>query len=377
MGNLLGPPLIYGNATTTLVNGDRIFPPMLDAIRRAHRNINMETYVYWEGRVGKMFSDALAERASAGVTVHLIIDAVGSDDIDKNYIKHMEATGVKIVVFNPLKWYDWTTAAKLNHRTHRKILVVDGEVAFTGGVGIADDWLGDAKTPEQYRDDHYMIRGPAVLQLQSVFVDNWMQNTGEVLHGRDYFPRIEPVGPEWGQVFKSSPNAGAETMELMYQLSIAASRKIIRIATAYFVPDRQTIDQLVAARKRGVKVQIIVPGHWIDEAVVRPASRDEWGDLLKAGVEIYEYQPTMYHCKQMMVDGLWSSIGSANFDNRSFKLNDEANLNILDARFTSEQEMIFDQDLTKSRRITYEQWHNRPFHEKLEDFLAGIFSPLL
>jgi cardiolipin synthase len=377
MGNLLGPPLISGNATTTLVNGDRIFPPMLDAIAHARRNINMETYVYWEGEVGKRFSDALAERAAAGVAVHLIIDAVGASDIDPKYIRKMEKGGVHIVVFNPLKWYDWTTAAKVNHRTHRKLLIVDGEVAFTGGVGIADEWMGDADTPEHFRDDHYLIRGPAVLQLQSVFADNWMQNTGVVLHGKDYFPKIEAVGPEWAQVFKSSPNSGGETMELMYQLSIAAAKKNIRIATAYFVPDQQTIDLLLEARQRGVKIQFIVPGHYIDEPVVRPASRDLWGPLLKAGIEIYEYEPTMFHCKQMMVDGLWSSIGSANFDNRSFKLNDECNLNILDARFTSEQEMIFDQDLAKSKRITFEQWKARPFHEKVADFLAGWFSALL
>jgi len=377
IGNLLGPPLVAGNATTTLVNGQNIFPPMLDAIRSAHRTINMETYVYWKGFVGEAFSKALAERAANGVNVHLIIDAVGSSDIDPHYIKTMEDAGVQIATFNPLKWYDWTTAAKINHRTHRKLLVIDGQIGFTGGAGIADEWLGNADSPEHYRDDHYLVRGPLVLQLQSAFCDNWIKTTGVVLHGAEYFPRLEPVGPELGQVFRTSPTGDNANMELMYQLSIAAARKTIRIATAYFIPDQQTIDLLIDARKRGVKIQFIVPGQWIDEPVVRPASRSLWGPLLQAGIEIYEYQPTMYHCKQMVVDDLWVSLGSANFDNRSFRLNDETNLNILDARFASEQSMIFDQDLAKSKRITYDQWKRRPLHEKIADLLASIFNSLL
>ena len=377
VGNLLGPPLVAGNAVTTLVNGDQIFPPMLEAIRAAKRTIDFETYIYWRGEIGQKFTDALSERASNGVEVHVILDVVGSDKIDKQYVKRMRDAGAKVVEFHHLKLYDWTSAQKLNNRTHRKLLIVDGEVGFTGGVGIADEWAGNADSPKHYRDTHYQLQGSVVAQLQAAFADNWMGSTGEVIHGDAYFPELHDSGKLRAQVFKSSPQGGSESMELLYLLSMAAAEKNIRLGSAYFVPDDLTIRTLIDATKRGVSVQIIVPGKLIDEKVVRPASRARWGELLKAGVEIYEYQPTMYHSKQMIVDDAWVSIGSANLDNRSFRLNAEANLNVMDRDFAQEQIRVFEDDLAQCKQITYEQWQHRPANEKMFESFAAVFGWLM
>jgi cardiolipin synthase len=377
IGTLLGPPLVGGNATTTLLNGDQIFPAMLEVIRGAKETINFETYIFWPGQVGRLFTDALCERAKNGVEVRLIFDTVGSGNIDRKFTKEMKDCGVQVVEYHHLKWYDWTSAQKLNNRTHRKLLIVDGVIGFTGGVGIADEWTGNADTPKHYRDTHYKVLGPVVAQLQAAFVDNWMGSTGKVIDGEEFFPELKDAGSEWAQAFKSSPRGGSESMELLFLLSIAAAEKNIRIASAYFVPDELTIQTLADACKRGVKVQIIVPGKHIDEKIVRPASRARWGDLLKAGVEIYEYEPTMYHCKQMIVDDLWVSIGSANLDNRSFRTNAEANLNVLDQKFAHEQIKVFDDDLKHSTQITFEQWNNRPAHEKAVESFTTIFGWLM
>jgi cardiolipin synthase len=374
IGNLLGPGLIGGNSVKTLVNGDQIFPPMLEAIRSARKTINFETYVYWSGSIGKQFTDALSERAASGVKVHVILDPIGSDRIDKKYIRQMRDAGVEVLEYHRLRLIDpagWVN--RLNNRTHRKLLIVDGEIGFTGGVGIADEWLGNAENEAHWRDTHYQLTGPIVWQLQAAFIDNWMEATGKVLHGDLYFPPVEHAGEQWAQVFRCSPHGGSESMELMYLMSIAAARHTIRISSAYFVPDDLTIQTLVDARERGVQVQIIVPGPKIDIRIVRPASRARWGRLLQAGVEIYEYQPTMYHCKLLVVDDAWVSIGSANIDNRSFRLNDEANLNVLDGAFAHEQSRLFESDLARSKRITYEAWQKRPFTGIFWETIASPF----
>ena len=375
MGTLLGPPLDGGNAVRTLVNGDRIFPAMLEAIRGARRTITFETFIYWEGNIGRQFTDALCERARAGVKVHLLIDAVGSARVDKAYLKEMTDAGAEVRLFHPLRWFDIGSAARLNNRTHRKLLVVDGRVGFTGGVGVADEWREDAQDPQHWRDTHYRVDGPIVGQLQAAFVDNWVETTGRVLHGEAYFPPMEAAGGQFAQVFKSSPKgSGSESMQIMYLLSFAAARQHIRLGTAYFVPDDLTIRALLAARERGVRVQVIVPGKLTDLPITRNASRALWGDLLRAGVEVLEYQPTMYHCKVLVVDGRWVSIGSANLDNRSFRLNAEANLNVLDPEFAAEQARLFDEDLKRCRRISYQEWKNRPFGQKFKEGMAALLK---
>jgi len=374
MGALLGPGIVGGNRIASFLNGDQIFPAMLGAIRGATRTITFETYIYWSGRIGREFADALCERARAGVKVHVLLDWLGTGKMDQRLLDEMEEAGVEVCKYHPLRWY---TIGRLNNRTHRKLLVVDGRIGFTGGVGIADNWLGHAEDPDHWRDSHFSVEGPAVAQMQATFMDNWMKCRSLVLHGEEYFPALAPAGDSAAQVFHSSPGEGAESVRLMYLLSIAAARQSILLANSYFVPDTLAVRELVSARGRGVRVEIITPGAHIDTETVRKASRSRWGPLLEAGVEIYEYQPTMYHCKVMVVDGIWVSVGSTNFDNRSFRLNDEANLNVLDAKLAAEQTAVFEEDRRHARRMTLEGWRRRPAGERLKEWAAGLLRSQL
>lgn len=374
MGVLLGPAIAEGNQVTHLENGDRIFPAMLDAIRFARKTITFETYIYWSGEVGRTFADALRERAQAGVKVHVLLDWVGSAKMDQALLESMQRDGVEIERYHEPHWSNWT---RLNNRTHRKLLVVDGVIGFTGGVGIADQWRGNAQDKWHWRDSHFRVEGPVVAEFQAVFMDNWMKATGRVLHSVDYFPQVERNGNVPAQMFSSSPTGGSESMHLMYLLSIASAAQSILLSSSYFVPDALAIDALVAAARRGVRIRIITPGEHIDAEVVRRASRARWGSLLEAGVEIYEYQPTMFHCKVMVVDGFLVSTGSTNFDNRSFRLNDEANLNIYDAAFAQEMTAVFERDLKHARQITLEQWQKRPLMEKAVEYAASLLGKQL
>lgn len=374
IGTMLGPSLLPGNRVEALVNGDRFFPAMLEAIRGARESITLETYIYWSGRTGEAFVDALSERARAGVRVHVLLDWVGSGKIDRKVFEQMRAAGIEVRLYNPLRWY---TLAKMNNRTHRKLLVIDGTIGFTGGAGIADEWTGDAQDPDHWRDTQFRIEGPAVAQMQAAFMENWIEASGVVLHGAAYFPPLRERGSAHAQVFVSSPGGGGETAQLLYLLSIASAAKSIRMSAAYFVPDNTEVRTFVAALERGVRVQIILPGPHTDSAVVRRASRAEWGKLLRAGAEIYEYQPTMYHCKVLVVDDTWTSVGSTNFDSRSFSVNDEANLNILDGAFAAAQTRIFEEDLKRSRRVTLAEWESRPWTEKLWEYTLGLLSSQL
>ncbi len=374
MGALLGPPLVGGNRTQTLVNGDRIFPAMLSAIASARRTITFETYIYWSGKVGKDFADALSERARAGVKVHILIDWVGSQKMDEALLDQMRRAGIEIHKYHAPHWY---TLDRMNNRTHRKLLVVDGKVGFTGGVGIADEWSGDAQDRDHWRDTHYRIEGPVVAQMQAAFLDNWMKVSGLALHGADYFPEVAPAGGQLAQVFRSSPDGGADSMALMYLMSIAAARRSIDLSMAYFVPDDAAMEALQAALRRGVRVRIIMPREITDAKPVRRASRGLWGPILRAGAEIHEYQPTMFHCKVLVVDGMWVSVGSTNFDPRSFRLNDEANLNVYDAEFARRQVADFERDLARARRITYEEWQERPLAEKAWERFLALFRAQL
>jgi cardiolipin synthase len=374
LGVLLGPPVVDGNRYRALKNGDEIFPAMLSAIRGARKTINFESYIYWSGEVGKDFAEALAERAKAGVKVHVLLDWVGSEKVDKVVLSIMTDAGVDVKRYHPVRWY---TLGKLNNRTHRKLLIVDGTVGFTGGVGIAPEWTGHAQDPRHWRDTHFQVEGPVVGQMQSVFLDNWIKVSGEVPHGEDYFPALPIVGQGRAQIFSSSPTGGSESMALMYLLAITAASRSIDLSSAYFVPDDLTMQALLAALKRGVRVRIIVPGEHMDSETSRSASRARWGQPLQAGALIAEYGPTMYHCKVMIVDGFLVSVGSTNFDNRSFHLNDEATLNILDRGFASEQTKIFEEDLANSRPMSFAAWTNRPWREKLTDRLASMIGSQL
>ena len=374
LGVLLGPPILEGNKVEVLLNGDQIFPAMLEAIRSAKKTITFETYIYWSGSIGREFTEALIERARAGVKVHVMLDFMGSLKLDLAQIDAMKQAGVQVQRYHKPVWWK---LARLNNRTHRKLLVVDGKVGFTGGVGIADQWRGNAQDKDHWRDTHFRIEGPVVGQVQAVFNDNWTKATGTVLDGADYFPALPQVGDMPAQMFSSSPTGGAESMHLMYLMAITSARETIDLSAAYFVPDDLTIRTLIEAARRGVRVRILMPGKIIDSDLVKAASRERWGDLLKAGVKLAEYQPTMYHVKALIVDNLLVSVGSTNFDNRSFSINDEANLNILHEGFAREQTAIFEDDWRRSNPVTKAEFRERSWWERLSTGFASMFSAQL
>jgi cardiolipin synthase A/B len=374
MGLLLGPPVVGGNRFEVLLNGDEIFPSMLEGIRSAQHTITFETFIYWSGAIGDEVARALADKARAGVAVHVLLDWIGSTKMDKRYLQTLREAGAEVIRYHKPHW---TGLGRMNDRTHRKLLVIDGHTGFTGGVGIADEWSGHAQDDKHWRDTHFRVTGPAVGQMQAVFMDNWIKSTGNVLHGPHYFPAIEAAGEGLAHMFSSSPSGGSDDMQLMYLMAITAATQAIDLSSAYFVPDKLTINAIVEAAKRGVKVRIITPGKRIDTHTVREASRACWGDLLAAGVEMYEYQPTMFHCKLMVVDEYLVSVGSTNFDSRSFKLNDEANLNIYDSDFAQRQTAIFDADIAHAQRVTLDAWRRRPLAEKLLERAVALLDSQL
>ena len=367
MGHLLGPPLVEGNKITPLENGEQIFPAMLAGIRSAERTITFENFLWREGEISDAFASALAEKARAGVKVHFLQDALGCDAVHGSAIHSMKEAGVAVEIFRFVHF------SRINFRTHRKILVIDGKLGFIGGVGIADDWMGNGRTRGLWRDSHYRVQGPVVAQLQQAFMDNWMETRAELLHGDLYFPRQERAGAETCQIFKSSAGEGSDSGRLMLLVSIAAARERIRIANAYFIPDNLTIKTLLAALARGVKVEIITPGWDIDAHIVRAVGKTRWKSLLEAGARFYEYQPARFHCKYLLVDDCWASVGSANLDNRSMSLNEEANLNVLDEKFATAHGRLFDDDKQHSREVTLADWRHRPWREKLKGRAMSIF----
>jgi cardiolipin synthase len=370
-GSLLGPNFVGGNSISTLVNGDEIFPAMLSAIRSAKRSINFETYIFWDGEIAREFSAAFSERARAGVHVNMILDAQGTQKMGLTNKKQMQDAGVQIVKYHSVLWPD---PRRYNNRSHRKLLIIDGRIAFIGGAGIADLWAGDADSTKHWRDNHYKVIGPVVAQLQASFASSWIRTRGNVLHGDDYFPPLQDSGSLEAQAIRSG--AHYENLDLMYLLAIASAKKSLRIENAYFLPDDLVRKELMNAAKRGTKIEIIVPGKKIDQKLVRAASRRHWPELLKAGIKIYEYQPTMVHVKLMIVDDKFVSVGSGNFDNRSIRLNDEANLDVLDSDFAAQQIHLFEIDKGRSREITPEEvggFHlGNPF-----EHAAALFSPQL
>ncbi len=370
LGTLLGPSLQGGNAVTELLNGDAIFPAMLDAIRGAQHTITFETFIYWSGDIGHRFADCLSERARAGVRVLILLDWVGSARMEPALIDQLKSSGCEVLRYHALRWYHLT---RINNRTHRKLLVVDGRIGFTGGVGIGDEWTGHAQDPRHWRDTHFRIEGPVVGRMQAVFMVNWIKGRAKVEHTGDFFPPLESAGSLYAQMFHSSPDEGSENIRLMYLLSIAASRRSLLLEQSYFVPDDLITRMLIDAAHRGVRIEVITPGPHTDGPLVRRASRARWGPLLRAGIKIHEYQPTTLHAKIMVADTLWSSIGSTNFDNRAFRLNDEANLNVYDAGFAAQMERTFADDKTRSREVTLADWENRPWLTRLTDCFWSLF----
>lgn len=374
MSVLLGPAIVPGNQVTALQNGDEIFPAMLLAIRSARLSITFETFIYWSGEIGEAFSEALSERARAGLPVSVTIDWVGSLKMDQALLDSMQSAGVRLHRYRPLHWYN---LGRMNNRTHRKLLVIDGHIGFTGGVGIADQWSGDGGDPEHWRDTHFRIQGPVVAQLQAAFNDNWIRTTGQVLNGPSYFPALQQAGEMDAHMFVASPSGGSESMHLMYLLAIAAAKASIDLAAAYFVPDQLLIEALIAARGRDVRVRILLPGPHIDALTVKIASKAEWGALLQSGAEIHIYQPTMLHTKLLVIDGDFVSVGSTNFDMRSIRLNDEASLNVYNSSFAAQMTAVFEADLREAEPYSLARWQSRPLREKFsEQIVRPIRSQL-
>ena len=367
MGTLLGPAILPGNDITALQNGDEIFPAMLKAISEAKSTIDFETYIYWSGRTGEQFAQALVERSRAGIKVHLMLDWLGSEKMAPQLLSQMQDAGVEIERYHALHWY---SLGELNNRTHRKVLIVDGKIGFTGGVGIADEWTGHAQDPDHWRDMHFQIEGPVVAQFQAAFLDNWIKATGRVLNGETYFPQLAPAGGLNMHRFISSPAGGSESMRLMYLMAITAAERSIDIEAAYFIPDELMSRELIKAQSRGVRIRILLPDKHIDSETVRIATKRAWGPLLKSGVEIYEYDPTMLHCKMLIFDHYMVSVGSTNFDMRSFELNDEASLNVYDADFAQRMTEVFEADLKASTPYDYQQWQHRPWLEKVAEIVV-------
>lgn len=333
----------------SLVNGDGFYPPMLKAIRGAERTITFETYAYVSGYAAKAFTQAFCERARAGVRIHLILDRIGSQKIGKDNITAMKQAGVDLRFYN--RW-SVLKPGQLNTRDHRKIMVVDGKIGFTGGCGVADAWMGNAQDAKHWRENHYRVTGPVVAQLQSGFENNWRKLGGAPLSGSDYYPKLQPTGNMQAQAFISSPIEKEFTVPHFYRQVFASARKRIIIENSYILLDKPMMCAILDACRRGVHVEMIVPAGYNDAWVLRYLSRYQYRRLLRAGVHIYEYEATMMHCKVMVIDDDFSSVGSANIDPRSLYLNDESNLNVISRSFAREQIRIIEADKKKSTRIT-------------------------
>jgi cardiolipin synthase len=366
-----GSPFLDGNALELLNNGDAFYPPMLAAIEGAQTSITVEAYIYWAGEIGRQFAVALAGRARAGVKVKILLDAIGSASIGNEILEILERGGCQVAWYNPIRWY---SIGRFNNRTHRKSLIVDGRVAFTGGAGIADHWRGNARGPDEWRDMQIRLEGPAVVPLQTGFAHNWQQTTGELVSGSDYYPAIDAAGPLAVQTLLSSPETGASSVRTMYYLSIVCARKSILIANPYFVPDPVAIDTLIDAKRRGVDVRIMVSGIRNDAWVARHNSVRLFGKLLDAGIEIQEYNHTMLHQKTMVVDGRWVTIGTTNFDNRSFAHNEESNVCVFDRRIAEHLQEIFEADVRGCDRVTPERWRRRGAWARAQELLAAFLQ---
>ncbi|HMI87672.1 MAG TPA: phospholipase D-like domain-containing protein [Polyangiaceae bacterium] len=372
IAGLVGSALTRGNRYDVLTNGDQIFPAMLEAVRNAKRRISFETYIYDDGEVANQFTAALEEAARRGVRVNLVVDSVGASGMKGEHIKRLEDAGCRIGKFHSIKWYN---LEEVNYRTHRKILVVDGEIGFTGGAGVADHWLGHAQDKLHWRDTQVRMRGPIVRLVEAGFYENFIETAGEVTPELDDPPRdMDDTGHSL--VLRSSPTGGANDLKRLYLLAIASARRTIDITTPYFVTDESSEWSLRDAVSRGVKIRILVEGDETDAMPVKYASRNAYERLLSMGIEMYEYRPTMMHTKALVVDGVWSMFGSANFDNRSLELNDELNVAVTDRDLARRFLEDFEQDLRVSSRLELARWRERSLLEKSREKFWSYFGEI-
>ena len=369
-----GAPIVGGNTVEILLNGEQIFPAVLAGIHSAQRTITYAQYYYADGPVARDIAEALAERCRAGVGVNVLLDAFGSLGIPGEYLAIMRASGCHVVWFRPLSQYVFR---RYYHRNHRRILVIDGRVGFTGGAGVSRKWMGNGRTEDHWRDTDVRVEGPVVEYMQAAFAEQWLEATGMVLGGEAYFPRpIESRGQVHAQVARSSPASGSAAMYTTLLLALSSARTSVLVTNPYFVLDHRMRDAVIRTVRRGVRVAVLVPAV-IDHNIVRQASRAQLGELLQAGVEIYEYVPALLHAKTIAIDGVWATIGSTNLDNLSFAVNDELNLFFYDRDVAQQLERIFMEDVQVSRRITYEAWKNRGVGARLLEMLALPIRDLL
>jgi cardiolipin synthase len=366
---LTGAPLRDGNRIEVLRNGDEIFPAMLDAIRNAKHSVDFATYVYWTGSICPEFANALIDRANVGVEVNVLLDAVGAAAMDRELVSALERAGVRVAWFRPVRWF---TLHKLNNRTHRKILVVDGRVGFTGGVGIADEWTGNGEDPDHWRDTHIRIEGLAARDLVGGFLENWSEATRSILTGR-HIPKVSRFRDGVSvQVTRSAAAKGSTEAEELFYAAVASARRRIWLTTAYFAPRQAFVDVLCDAVERGVDVRVLTNGPHIDRKVVRQTGRTTYSEMLECGVRIFEYQKTMMHAKVMVVDGAWATVGSINFDNRSFALNDELNLSVFDSGVAATLEDHYREDLEDAEELDLDRWRARPPLARLKEEASSL-----
>ncbi|MDP0491370.1 MAG: phospholipase D-like domain-containing protein [Verrucomicrobiota bacterium JB023] len=367
-------PTRDGNHLEMLINGQEIFPRMLQAIRDARHSISLETYVYWAGEIAVEFAESLARAAKRGVIVRVVLDWYGSKKMDRGLIERMDQAGVKVRHFRPLKWYD---LKRSNQRTHRKLMVVDGQVGFTGGVGIAEEWTGDAEDPQHWRDNHYQLRGPIVGDMQRLFFAHWEEDDRPEAQDKRFYPTLKPEGNLECRLIAAEPSEGENLIERIYLDMLAKAEERFLAVAPYFAPSETIIAELVKAAKRGVKVEVIAAGENNDMRVVRKAFRHDWGDLLEAGVDIYEYNRTLIHVKMLIVDEKQLLIGSSNFDIRSLRINSEACILIEDKSWIQKHAEVFADDRQLSEKISYEQWKSRPPLMKAKDRLSHTLRDFL
>ncbi len=365
-------PIVGGNRIEVLLNGNETFPAMLRDIRAARSTITFAQYLYEGGSIAREIAQAFAERGRAGVKVHILLDDHGSGSAPADIIDIMKQGGCEVEYFRRIEAegivFPWKLL-RYNYRSHRRVLVIDGKIGFTGGYGISDAWTGDGRTPDHWRDTNVRIEGPVVIFLQAAFAESWLETTGIAIGGENFFPRLDPVGNLTGQIVKSSPSGGSFQNYMLFLLSINSAKKSILITNPYFIPDDVMTEALVKAAGRGVRVEILLPGK-IDSQLTYTASRSHYGPLLLGGVHVYEYKASLLHAKTIVVDGVWATIGSTNFDNRSFALNQEINLTVYNREIAQRLERIFAADLEYSERITYEQWQSRSLYQRVMEMFA-------
>jgi cardiolipin synthase len=368
---IIGVPFTEGNTVSILRNGDEIFPDMLEGIAGAEHTIDFLTFVYWSGEIGTRFAETLSERASAGVRVRLLLDSWGAHPIDRSLVDEMQTAGVHLEWFRPLRKFE---PHKMDHRTHRKVVIVDESIGFTGGVGIADEWQGDARDASEWRDTHFRVQGPCVDGLRAAFLDNWLECDDTMYEeGVDRFPRQEQAGDSVIQCVRGASEAGMSDISTAFNALLRLADERVRIATAYFVPDEEMTRRLCETADRGVTLQVLLPGPNADKRFVQLAGEAEFAELLDHGIQIAYFQPSMLHAKVMTVDGIIAMVGSANVNARSTERDEEINLIILDDDVAATLDAQFDDDLRRSERVTRDEWEDRSITQRVKE---GLTRPL-